>query len=51
MVFMYGGSRLRLNSWAVVVCLIRLLCFSKFSQLFKCSPRYFAELVGSSIVL
>ena len=51
MVFMYGRSRLRLNSWAVVVCLIRLICLSKFNSLLKCKPRYFAELVGNIIML
>ena len=49
-VFMYGGS-LRLNSWAVVVCLIRLICLSKFKSLLKYKPMYFAELVGNIIML
>ena len=48
---MYGSSGLRLNSWAVVVCLIRLICLSKFNSLLKCKPRYFVELVGNIIML
>ena len=50
-VFMYGRSHLRLNSWAVIVCLIRLICLSRFNSLLKCNPRYLAELVGNSIML
>ena len=48
---MYGCSRLRLNSWAVVVCLIIMICLSKFNSLLKCKPRYFAELIGNIIML
>ena len=48
---MYGRSRLRLNSWAVVVCLIKLICLSKFNSLLRCKPSYLAELVGNIIVL
>ena len=48
---MYGRSHLRLHSWAVVVCLIRLICLSKFISLLKCKPRYFAELVSNIIIL
>ena len=48
---MYGSSRLRLNSWAVVVCLIRLIYLSKFNSLLKCEHIYFVELVGNIIKL
>ena len=48
---MYGRSRFRLNSWAVVVCLIRLICLLTFNSLLKYKPRYFAELVGNIIML
>ena len=41
----------RLNNWDVVVCLIRLICLSRFNSLLKCNPRYLAELVGNSIML
>ena len=47
MIFVYGRSRLRLNSLVVVVYLIRLICLSKFNALLKCKPRYFAELIGN----
>ena len=48
---MYGRSRLRLNSWAIVVYLIRLICLSRFNSLLKCNPRNLAELVGNIIML
>ena len=48
---MYGSSCLRLNSWAVVVCLIKIICLPKFNSMLKCKPRYLAELVGNSIML
>ena len=47
-VFLYWQE---LTKYAIVVCLIKLICLSKFNSLLRCKPSYLAELVGNIIVL
>ena len=50
-IVMFCRICLNLNNWVIVVCLIRLICLSKYSLLLKGQPKCFAEIIGSIIVL